>query len=555
MTARGRAATLDRLVAMVEAQTGVPFEAPWWVNASRKELGAYDPATVTVATALARRLAFFDRPPAPAESSRQATERQLVALWFEGAELARQQALLDLLHRVAPGDEPVVRTQVLATLGPGSDDQAACWEEMVGLSERLGRALATKASASRGRFPRSALHDEAVADRNALRRELRGLPDERVALIGLSLFPEGSDERRWHEAYGPRFLRRLARSDSVAKVLVVNSGWNRRATVPWEAVAHAWRQADLLAAVARIELGPPLAVGATELARVRVTPEAIERYELTLETDYLREELALGPEPSRRARRSAFERIYKGTLALKEILAAAERAGMWLGAHLRLPRGPAKGRFCGVEPDEDQIDLETQTAIAAFGCGVLASPELDDLHRAWDALWTYGLRPRESALPWPWGRAPLGRHHAGYVSATAGKTGRRAVIEPSAATELLGFGPGWLFARPANASEEAWCRLAALRAAEACRYVRERWVDDGHPPIPGRTAYFVRHAVADQLRWGLREHPEALALALGHLSGVTDAPYTQVSMSELRDAISACWVDWLQAAGRGDVGG
>lgn len=542
---------IEKLEKMVEVATGERFDPLWWHNAAPRDKWGLDPGLVTVASALAERKVVIGGTGALRETSRLKSERHLLAAVTAPDKLVGRLELLELLHRIVPDcREPLVRTQLLPLLGPADTVQEARWDELVGLADEL----ATTLPASRlplGRLLGLSVVDGTEADTSGLERSISGFPDERVAAIGISLFPKGSAEYRWQRAYGAKFVRRLVNSNGLAKALVVNSGWNAKTTVKWSDVKRAWDQAEKLAAASALRIGGPLSVGATELGRIRITDETLERYEVTLELAYLNEVIACGADPSLRARRSAWRHVYEGSTDVRDMLRiAAKTCGLWVAGPLRIPRAPSETRFLGVEDDAEQLDPAIHAEVAAFGCEVLSASDSDNHHRAWDALWIYGLRPRETALLWPWGRAPLGAAHAVYVSAVAGKTGRREAIEAASATSNLGIGRGWLFERPTRVGEEAWCRLAALRAANACREVRKRWVEDGREELPGRTAYFVRHAVADQLRLGLGNRPDALAVALGHLSGVTDAPYTMLSASEHQGVITDAWHEWLLAGER-----
>jgi hypothetical protein len=540
-------ADLQRLV---EEATGEAFDALWWSNAAPRDLRRHDPGLVTTATTLARAIVgprWRSARPARYESER----RHLAIALDDPAELATTLAELELLYDVVPDPrDPLVRVQLLGLLGPSGVEQTSRWDNLVGLARSLATDLPRPS-----RLSWTSRHDSLGLDGSepngaAVTARIRDLPDERLGSVGLSLFAPGSVERRWHEAYGPVFVRRVALSTGLGKALVVNTVWNEHARHRWERVRAAWDHADQLAGATGLRLPGPLDIAGATLAKVRISDEALERYETSLELAYLAALVAAGSDVGANQRRPRWDAIYRGSADLRDILLLAQaHAGLWVAGRLRLPRRPEGARFLGVEPDEEQLDVETQASLAAFGCAVLAEERYDDYHRAWDLLWTCGLRPRESAPPWPGGRAPVGVGHALFVSAVAGKTGCREAIEVPSATTAIGLSDGWLFERPDGVSEEAWCRAAATRAARACRLVREQWEQAGNGVIAGRTSYFVRHAVADQLRWGLRDRPGALAVALGHLSGVTDAPYTQVSETEQRGATTTTWAEMCSCAG------
>jgi hypothetical protein len=440
--------------------------------------------------------------------------------------------LLDRLWDLVPyGVDGAARIEALRYVRPHGRSARRDRDEVVALAVVLGER--TTAEVALARLPaglRGCDDGPMVPSADLARRLTSAHPSDLDAFLRVL-----SDERLVHIAgyYGAAgFLRRLARSSSVAvRILLLSDYLSLRRLPTWGTLTKTWDVVDELCERLGRNDADPLAARRGG-PRVVVTDEALDALEVVREIDYARRSLN-GQPP-----RSAWDACYRGCAGLREALRLVDPERDHIVIE-RLPSFPAPQRAArghGVEDDAVQLDLDTQAELFIVGLRVLAG-EPEEL-RTWVVLWSTMCRPKESG-PAAWDFVPLGSAYVIYRERRAAKGGRVERYVSSAACEVTGIGPAWFPPGPeqhprSDADYERQTRLADA----ACRKVREAWQAEGRGELPDRTAYLVRKAGADRLRWGLAGRFYALTRVLGHLSEVSDWTYTFVSSSELDYALA-----------------
>ncbi|MHB1846541.1 MAG: site-specific integrase [Deltaproteobacteria bacterium] len=187
--------------------------------------------------------------------------------------------------------------------------------------------------------------------------------------------------------------------------------------------------------------------------------------------------------------------------------------------------------FVGVEDDEVVLSADKAASLAAFGHRLLRREAGRELSLAWSIAWSTGCRPRES-LPCREDFVEVAGGYLVHVDRNTGKTGARELYLPRVAAKAFGIDLT-AFADRGTRIElpDALLRRHVEQLEAGCRLVRGAWLDRYDETLPGRTSYFIRHAVADMLRERLGERVWLLAEVLGHASIVHDAP-TQASRGQ-----------------------
>jgi len=330
--------------------------------------------------------------------------------------------------------------------------------------------------------------------------------------------------------YGPpRFLRRLGDSSSLAVRILLLSGYLSLSRLPsWRTLGDTWDVVDELCERMEQNDHDPLAA-INGCPQVVIREEAIEALEVRRELLYTRLCLA-----GRRSR-SAWNSCYRGCAGLKEALRALHPEADRILVE-RLPWFPPPERTRrrqGIEDDDQQLDLDAQAKLFVFGVGVLA--EDPDLLRTWVVLWTTMCRPKESG-PFACDFVPFGSAYVIYRERDIAKAGAAERYISQAAVAVTGINRSWFKRRPSPEQTKQPDYEEQARVAEAaCQKVRDAWERHTGNVLPDRTAYFIRKAGADRLRWGLSGRFYALSRVLGHLSDVSDWTYTFLSRTEQKE--------------------
>jgi len=333
--------------------------------------------------------------------------------------------------------------------------------------------------------------------------------------------------------YGPpRFLRRLADSSSLAVRILLASRYLSLARLPaWRTLTDTWDITDEFCERMQQDDHDPLA-GIARGPQVVISEEAIEALEVVRELFYTKVCLAGRPP------RSAWSTCYRGCAGFRDALGVLdpERDHIVVERLPRFPPPPKTPRGQGVEDDESQLDLDTQAKLFVFGVRVLA--EEPDLLRTWVVLWATMCRPKESG-PFAQDFIPFHSAYVIYRERNIAKAGAVERYVSSPATAVTGISPNWF---PKAPSPEQTTQLGYEKqtklAEAACRKVRDAWEESTGAALPDRTAYFIRKAGADRLRWALSGRFYVLSRVLGHLSDVSDWTYTFLSRSEQREVQS-----------------
>jgi integrase len=351
--------------------------------------------------------------------------------------------------------------------------------------------------------------------------------DQVLASLPLEVIP--AELRSWAAVLGMPFVRELCRSTRFTSTLCCALASTTRRRPSLAALRSAMHRADELANLAGDDEHDPLSGGAWLAGTISVTSDVIASFDDLLERRILLASVRAG---RGRARGGAGGAGLAGVAGLRALLLCAEH----LGARIEeLPRRwsvVGRDSFVGVEDDEVVLSADKAASLAAFGHRLLRREAGRELSLAWSIAWSTGCRPRES-LPCREDFVEVAGGYLVHVDRNTGKTGARELYLPRVAAEAFGIDPS-AFADRGTRIElpDALLRRHVEQLEAGCRLVRGAWLDRYGETLPGRTSYFIRHAVADMLRERLGERFWLLAEVLGHASIVHDAPYTGITRTE-----------------------
>ncbi|MHB8294526.1 MAG: hypothetical protein ACYDH5_07835 [Acidimicrobiales bacterium] len=392
------------------------------------------------------------------------------------------------------------------------------------LAEVPGRVVATSALPPELFDPLDAdlVSCEALASRVAEGSE------EAVALLPLDTLPV--ELRGWTKVLGPPFVRRLCHATTFTAVLLCGFASATRRRPSLRALSDVMDRADELALLADRDERDPLSAGAWLVPSLHVSAEAVDDFDELMEERILAGELAVrGADP----RHPSSVRGTTGVAGLRALLSAAEAAGAVIEElPTRLGGGGGERRFCGVEDDEVILSASKAADVAAFGHRLLGKTGPPEAAMTWAMAWSTGCRPKES-LPCAEDFLEVDRGYLIYVDRNTGKTGARVLCLPDLAADAFGIDPERFprrNGRPELPDDEHGRHRGFLDAG--CHLVRAAWTERYGERLPNRTAYFIRHAVADVLRVRIAVVPWLLAHVLGHQDVVQDAPYSHLSREE-----------------------
>ncbi len=444
---------------------------------------------------------------------------------------AHLKAMLDLLWDHIPyGVDPAARCEVLPFLGPRTREARRYWEEVITLAVLLAKSPAHGVAVGSLPLELRFVGDEELIGSAAIAHRIAALPATSKSTVVLEKAALALlHEKRLVELaqlYEPaRFVRRLARSHSLAVQMLCFSSYVSLKTPPaFATLAKTWNVVDELVVRLGFADGDPFSASRGRTPAL-VSDEVLEH----LEIERL---FALNEQAERTGGTAAWERTYAGWAGLREMLAHldADLDRVTVERLPYLPSRPHRERRQGVEDDREQLELDQQAEL--FVTGVQALAERADELRAWVVAWASICRPRES-LPCAEDLVELpGGGYAVYLDRETSKSGRRECYISSRAATVTGVSPSWFPTRQSKVLRDTTLQEHAQLLREACRTVRATWVELGHDELPDRLAYVIRKLGADRLRWGLAGRFHVLTRVLGHLSGVTDAPYTELSESE-----------------------
>lgn len=442
--------------------------------------------------------------------------------------------LLDLLdevwHLVPYCADPVARVEVLAWARPRTHFARRYWGDIVELTKHLAETAPGALAAPS--LPAHILLDEdgVFVATFEIARRTPSLSDNEIDDLAPLLLSEPKLAALAREYGAARFIRRLARSSALAVQMLCLSGYLSLSTLPaWAGLCKTWDVADELVVRLGADDGDPYSAR-TGGRSVVVTDEALDELELA---HLLRYEDGAG-----RSDNAAWERAYTGCPGLREMLRALDPdADRVIVERLPMfPPRPSAPRVQGIEPDVEQLDLETQADLFVFGLRTLA--DRPHLLRVWVVAWATICRPKE-CLPCADDIVPLpGGGLAVHQDRRTSKSGASETCASASAVAVTGMRASW-FPRRRRAqltAHELHAHAEMLRVA--CRAVRQSWKAAGGRELPGQLAYFVRHAGSDRLRWNLAGRHHVLTRVLRHLSGVSDLSYTKVSEYEWAEALA-----------------
>lgn len=350
---------------------------------------------------------------------------------------------------------------------------------------------------------------------------------EKATLLPSETLPE--ELRALAKVRGPSFVVRFCRATTFTAVLICAFATSSRRHPSLRALIDAMDRADELALIAGHDERDPLSAGAWLAPGLHVSADAVDAFDDLMEERILAADLAAGG-VGRGHMRSV--RRTNGVVGLRALLLAAEAAGATVEELPRRRGGGGERPFAGVEDDEMILSTEKATDVAVFGHRLLSKTDPPELAMTWAVAWSTGCRPKES-LPCQEDFVEVAGGYLVYLDRNTGKTGARVLYLPALAVDAFGIDPD-RFPRRNGRAELTDDELERHRGLldEGCRLVRSAWLTHYRELLPNRTAYFIRHAVADILRSRIADTPWLLAHVLGHQDVVQDAPYTVLSRSE-----------------------
>lgn len=391
------------------------------------------------------------------------------------------------------------------------------------LAEVPGRVVPTSALPSELFDP----FDGDLLSCEALARRVARAGAEEAALLPIDTLP--GELRAWAKALGPPFVRRLCHATTFTAVLLCGFASATRRRPSLRALRDVMDRADELALLADHYERDPLSAGAWLVPSLHVSAEAVDDLDDLMEARILAGELALLGAGTSHARSV---RGTRGVAGLRALLLAAEATGAIVEELPARRAGGGERRFCGVEDDEMVLSAAKAADVAAFGHRLLGKTDPPEAAMTWAMAWSTGCRPKES-LPCKEDFVEVAGGYLVYLDRNTGKTGARVLYLPALAADAFSIDPD-RFPRRNGREELPDGELRGHRELldAGCRLVRAAWLERYEERLPNRTAYFIRHAVADVLRPRIAEMPWLLAHVLGHQDVVQDAPYSHLSREE-----------------------